>query len=730
MREPAASFRFVFRDHARDSRTPKIVEMTGQVVEHGAAQSVRFPHGSDRQRLMAQEPLLPDGSVARHPDRALASLAYINVTWEHGRRSYLDNFVPFVLEVLREAPATLTAEGVAAQVQNRFGLDFPTNVVRSLIARAVRTRQVRRLPRSQEVELAPDVVDRLPDISSQQRECARRQNRLVRSLVDFTRARFDLDWDEPKAQKALFEFVEAHVLPLLQSTVGGGPVTGLGSPAQGQGYVVATFIADTIESDPTGFEYLDEMIKGSMLAAALYVDTSGHVVERKFKRTTLYLDTSVCLRVLGHEGPEAQQAAQSLVHIALDQKAEVACFEHTVSELRGVLAAAGDTLRRSPGSEAGTRGVVAHYRSSGLTAAEIEMALATLDRDLRANRIEVRPSPHYSHALGVDEDALEAVLQEQVRYFNQRALIHDLKSLTAIHRLRGGRSAPHVEECRAVFITNNTSLVRASRSFFDSGEHEWPLAMDDAGLATLLWVKAPTVSPNLPKQQIVADCFAAMSPSPNLWSKVSEEVERLGRAASVDEEGIAFLRYSHEAERAIMDVTLGDPQRVSERTVQEALAKARKEAAEPAERARDAALARAEELERIEAQSRFDAETRKAESEGLTKRLDDVEQRLSRSEAQIRKQVTKHYRWGALAAKVAAGLIIACSIVVGVVSLFPSSRDLLPGPTWVWLSSASTVALVASGVTLMWGKSAVEWINDARDRAIARRLSELEQEAG
>lgn len=675
---------------------------------------------------MVQESLLPDEPSSRpHRDRALASLAYINVTWEHDRTSYLDNFVPFVLEVLRAAAKPLTPEDVTADVQDQFGLDFPVNVVRSLINRGVKRRHVRRISRSSAVELADGIATTLPDIAAQQRECSRRQSSLVKSLVAFAGEHYSLTWDEAKAETALFEFIEAHVIPLLRSTTQGGTRIGFSDPKQGPGYVVATFIADITKSDPQGFEYLDEIVKGSMLAAALYVDTSGQVVSRKFRRTTIYLDTSVCLRVLGHEGPQAQEAARSLVDLAHDQKAEVACFEHTVTEMRGVLAGAGEALRRSPGSETGTRGVVAHYRDIGGTPADIEMALATLDRDLRRNQIRVRPAPDYTMVLGVDEKALEEVLQNHVGYFRQPALLHDLKCLTAIHRLRDGHSEPHVEECRAVFVTNNTGLVRASRTFFDAGDHGWPLTMDDAGLATLLWVKAPTVSPNLPRQQVIADSFAAMSPSHSLWSKVSDEVERLSQKDTVDEEDIALLRYSREAQRAVMDATLGDPLRVTEKAIQEALSNARQKVVAPAAEERDAALARADELEKADTESRFDAEAQKAENEDMRRTLRNFERRIARSEEYIRGQVTRRYARIAFAAKLLAWLVVVGSVVVTVVSLVPETRERLPGSPWLW-TTAAVVAACLSGVTLMRGGSVVEWINNIRDSAIEKALANVD----
>jgi hypothetical protein len=191
----------------------------------------------------------PEGS-----NSTLTTLAYINVSWQEDRKSYLDNFVPFALEALRVAASPLTPGEIREFVKSRFGLDFPHNVIRSLVDRGVKVKTVRRRPQSDAVELAAGLADSLPDLSSKQTACQRQQRALVAKIVGFAESHFELSWSLETAESALMDYIDLHVIPLLTSSVRGRPSPEPAEPLGGSGYVLASFIADVFEGDPTHFE--------------------------------------------------------------------------------------------------------------------------------------------------------------------------------------------------------------------------------------------------------------------------------------------------------------------------------------------------------------------------------------------------------------------------------------------------------------------------------------------
>jgi hypothetical protein len=107
--------------------------------------------------------------------------------------------------------------------------------------------------------------------------------------------------------------------------------------------------------------------------------------------------------------------------------------------------------------------------------------------------------------------------------------------------------------------------VRAARRFFAAGYDgfTWPLAVLDHHLATVAWLKRPLQAPDLPRKQIIADCYAALRPEGRLWARYLEEIEALRQRGELSNDHFVALRYSVDARRALMDTTLGDPEAIS-----------------------------------------------------------------------------------------------------------------------------------------------------------------------
>lgn len=658
-------------------------------------------------------------------DITLASLAYINVTWETNHASYVDNFVPFVLEILRLSSDPKEALEIRESVSTLFGLDFPTNVIKSLIDRGVRRRKIVKVQHSQKFRLDAGVAVTLPDISRNQADSRRMQNSLVNSLVSFASERFELKWAVESADQALLQYIEQHVLPLLVSSVKGAPYSSAEAAASDSGYVISSFIAHVFENDPQTFGYLDQMIKGSMLAAALYVETRGQVA-RRFRDTKLYLDAPICLRALGHEGPEAREAVVAMLGLARGQGAELSCFEHTLKEMRGILRGARTSLGRTLGAESYLRGVSRHYRESGGTPSDLDLAIESLERDIQALRIQIVPTPEHTILYGIDEDEFEEVLQATVGYRERSTLRVDLDSLSAIHRIRQGRSSDKFETCRAVLITDNYNLVKASRLFFDSGRHEWPLAMLDNAATTLLWIKEPTSAPELPRRQVIADCYAALAPSASLWDRLLEEVDRLDKRGAIDSDAVALLQYSREAQHAIMDVTYGEPRNISEASVSVALGRARAAVTSPVEGEREKAILRAERAEEREIEARFGEEQGKAQVRDLQDRLQRLEAKGSRAESVIRSRIMRRAEAFGLVAKLVGGICLVVSGLFGAGTFVPSVIAWLPGWSLPGVRWVSLVVFLTGLLTLWRGRSITEWIDGWRDSAIERALGALE----
>ncbi len=383
-------------------------------------------------------------------------------------------------------------------------------------------------------------------------------------------------------------------------------------------------------------------------------------------------------------------AGRELIDLIYAQNAKLRCFKHTFDEIWRILDASAHALQNQTQIRRAYGDAVEHFLASGYTSSDAQLEMEKLEERLQSLRIQVKAKPPHEPHTTVNESRLGTILEGEVGYRGREALLHDLDSLTAIHRLRRGNVPTTLESCKAIFLTSNSSLARASALFFQEeyGQERTaiPHCMRDHTFSTLIWLKTPLQAPDLPKRRIIADSYAALNPSDILWKAYLQEIDRLQRRGNISDQDYNLLRFSAEARNTLMELTLGDPEEFSEGTVEEVL-----------ERARTAARSQlAGELEGERAK-RLEAEKRAAESEAR--------------EELVRRLQMDHFAYvGARAGVWSARLLHTIGVallIVGVYATFPKPFPSLLGgwsklliPALLVLVGVLTVLHLVYGTTL------------------------------
>ncbi len=617
----------------------------------------------------------------------LISLAILKTNSDERGRSYVDNFVPFVADWMRsDGGSSFSPDDVAFGVQDRYAFKLPAGVARTVLGRAVRLG----LGHMDHGRFIPD-ANRLADSDlTQKRETARRQqNALVDRLRAYSESQHARQLTEGQAIDALLRHLDEHSVSLLKSMATGEPYQP--SPASDfeLDYIVSAFVIQIFERDPDGFSYLEGIVQGSMIASTLYLPNIAEV-EKRFERTTAYFDTRILLRALGFEGPGTASSVRQAFDLAYELGAKLACFEHTFVEIQSVIHAAAASMgRRRTGAP--MRSVEAYFVANAYKESDVELLIESLPNKLRALRVRVLERPSHVKRLTLDEPVLDGLLQERVGYRPEQeaARTHDLNSITSIYRLRDGESQKQLENCRAVFVTTNTPLVRATREFFTDQLVGWPLALVDHDFTTLTWLKKPLAAPNLPRMQIIADCHAAIEPSPSMWLQYVREIEALQGRGEISEQSYYVLRFSPEARRALMDDTLGDVRKLSSETIKRVLDAATVELQKPITvRLRTAEQSKAEAEAKVKETAGY-----LTAAEGVLNRLVNEERLSARSTGA---RAGRFAYWGAF---VIAAAAVALSVWASLPSSLPLSPPSLPSSVQ-WLARTVVGVGIVLGVVL------------------------------
>jgi hypothetical protein len=396
--------------------------------------------------------------------------------------------------------------------------------------------------------------------------------------------------------------------------------------------------------------------------------------------------------------------------------ARLCCLLATLREIQGVLDACSAQLKSIRRKGDVPMPIVDYCLRNGLTSADMDVIRERVELDLQSLGIEMLNPPSITTDLAIDEDGLDAVLQDKVGYHHKEARLHDLDALTAVYRLRGGHEQHQLEDARAIFVTTNGRVVTASREFFAERPRgdQVPIAALDHELGTVVWLKSPLRAPDFPGKLILADAYAALNPSDDMWTKYLEAIDTLSESQVLGEADYVLLRYSVEARRALMRQTHGDPKAFTTGTVHEVLNEARRQNAEAAYR--ELAAAR-DEATRERA--------RREESELQSELARRRQQELRR--IQVRKIEARAERVARFASLSVFWILVLACLAAIVISLPDPFPDLITGAPRVVVIIAAVLVGVGILVALsgaILGESASSLAGRFQE-AVSRRLKPM-----
>lgn len=497
------------------------------------------------------------------------SLAILKVNWDAKRKDYVDNFVPIVAECIRLSDHDVVSiPNLQMDIRTKFGLRIPQNQLRGVLTRVSKQGYIRAENRA--YNRVPERLAELTFNDVQQQVIAKHEQ-VLNSLIASARNRFELTWTIEQAEQALYSYLESFQLLDPNAVVSQAPADKDSIAKVGQ-FVVGSFVTELRDKKSPEFDYFETVAKGDILATAMFLPDPSRIAQ-KFRKTSVYFDTSVLIYALGHAGDVRQAPCVELLQLLYQAGADLKCFSHTLDEVRASLIACAIRMERNQLADSYGPSIE-YFIEKGLQPSEVRLRAAKIERDLEGLRVKIVEKPPFDQEYMVDEQALANAIEKDFKYANQNALWRDVGSISSVIRLRGAHQSQMVEECRAVFVTTNSVLVRAAKEFTEKGRESdiVPPVLTDHALTNLLWLKMPMQAPDLPRKRIIAACFAATQPDEQLWNRYLKEIGKLKDEQSVTADDYFLLRHSLQARAALMDLTLGTEESFAIGTVQEILA--------------------------------------------------------------------------------------------------------------------------------------------------------------
>ena len=638
----------------------------------------------------------------------IVSLAFIKTNWDLRQKGYLDNFVPIVAESLRFLKQDIVSlQELQESVKQQFGLRVPQGAIEAILKRTKKYKYVQvdqGIYKRNNEELA-----RL-DFHDIRQTVIEKYETFINALIENCNKFWGIKWSAEDADNALQYYLQDNELSIITASTYGTTIPMALPPVKNAKYFVGAFIQKLQETNSSLMEYLDTIVKGNMLANAIFLPDPNQAA-RKFKNTEVYFDTTFLIYALGYAGEARRSPCVELLELLYETGASLKCFRHTLDEIRNIIDNLAKRLAKGQKIEGYGQSIpsVEYFLSEGFTASDLELLLVKLEKDLEALRIRIVGKPEYEQKYVIDEEGLDDAFKN-IGYRFDRARQRDVDSISAIVRLRKGREYSLLEDCRAVFVTSNTALAKECANYFckiDKRDVVSP-CLTDYTLTNILWLKKPMASPELPRKRIIADCYAATHPDEPMWRKYLKEIDKLSKDEKVSEDDYYILRYSLEAKQALMELTKGDVDVFSRGTIKEILdlirSNIRAEYIEQISAEQERAEKAEEAFEQVKKDT-IEEYTIKLEKE--TKRADGAEAKVESKKLQ---EMVRKGRIKIFANKTASIVTNAVMIIIGILLVIGLSSSLNWGlkveeNSWVGylLSGLQFSVLLIGIVNFIWG---------------------------
>lgn len=507
-------------------------------------------------------------------ERTVTSLAILQVNWDK-HQNYIDNFVPFVAEIIKtNRPNVVTTPEIQAHFKEMFRINIPQNAIKSIINRAVRVGLLNRVNRHIEPNFSE--IDKV-SLQSDANEAHRKYEALVSRFIEFAREHYEQFISKEDAEISLVAFVDDNSVSILTAAIDGHVISKSASPSKRLEYLASSFIEFLSKEDPIGFEFLVCLVKGAMLANTLFMPDITQPT-RRLTGIQVYIDTNLALRALGLAGGLLQEPCTELISLLADNGARICVFSHTFDEMYGILNNCAMYLRDVRNSRAWNGETLDFLVESRKSASDVEYILSNLRESLNRIGVHVVERPEFDTECHKIYTQLSEHISSRLNYYSEGAFNKDIDSIISIYKLRNHRALRNIEDCRAIFVTNNRKLSDAALDFNKEvfGSETLPLCVMDYHLSTVLWLKNPLNNPMMPRKRIIANCYAALNPQDSaLWKQYVAKINHLKDSKDISVDDYLKLRFSLEVKRSLMNVTLGEVDALTEGTVKDILAESR-----------------------------------------------------------------------------------------------------------------------------------------------------------
>lgn len=504
-------------------------------------------------------------------ENVLIGTAMLNEIWNSQQKDLFDLLIPF-LKYSIDRTTKVNEQLDISKIKNYFRKEFgyeniPTNVIRCLLNRLSPKILIKK---HNNYILIKSLSSEAEKIYQQRQIYKEHREKVGKSLSQYLNEHFQSSYNTDESIKALIDFFVTKGFIVVKNP----KILEMVTQKNGKlDYYIANFIIDENNRQSIIFDYINDMVKGFFVSAAISTESkTGNMVKSKFKDTSFFLDTTIIIQALGFKLKAEKENALEMIEMLKNKGAKVCCFQHTMLEIKNILRAYKHNLE-NPYQKPTSFNTLEAWDEQRFTPNDVDNFLAILERRISSIGIEII-NPNFNEKdykkCDINCAELRDFIGNNILYKNQQALDLDVNSVSSIYALRAGNKSNEIEKCGYIFVTPNTKLEANVNSFFSQrNKNEISCVISDIDLSSIIWIKNYSTNKDYPKSKLIENALISLEPSNTFMENFFDIVEKYRKNGGISDEEAVAIRTDIYCRRQLMNITNGNPKNIKESHVPE-----------------------------------------------------------------------------------------------------------------------------------------------------------------
>lgn len=401
---------------------------------------------------------------------SIKSVAILKASLEDNK-DILDNYVPFFASLARKKGYdTVDIHVLQKDFQSEYGIRVPYHPTISILKRCSRLGLLRDVKRGFAFDRnkVRDV-----DFNNVAKSVEAEVLSLVSRFRSFAWDEYELEYDDDAASQIIMSFLHNYDAELLLANHDISLLPDV-SVDKKDLYVFHRFVVKSHEDNSADYGIIVDLSVGYLFASSILF-TTLQPKKQSLKKLTVVFDTRLLLRLVGLEGRERQEEYSLFIQSLKMAGAKLRVFQHTIEEIESILDDCIHWIGDSRYNPRIASPALRHFVENRYDASDVVLFKAKLESKLQDHGIRTIDG---GYSLGlvkhlIDEQSLYDSIVDEYQsnsdhfeeWSRREVLYRDVKSISAVARLREGALPKSVAHARAVFVTTNTGLARGSKIF-------------------------------------------------------------------------------------------------------------------------------------------------------------------------------------------------------------------------------------------------------------------------